>query len=65
MMNLFKLKEQSLLDVKNFAPYAEGNAINNINLGIYIIPVNLTKFKDLEEIWISKQIKYVSLVVQI
>jgi hypothetical protein len=50
MMIRFKLKEQSRLDAKNFAPYVGGNVINNINLEIYIIPVNLTKFKDLEAI---------------
>jgi hypothetical protein len=50
MENNIKKYVQQLLDAKNFAPYADANVIKNTKMGICIILVNLTKFKDLGEI---------------
>jgi hypothetical protein len=49
MENNYKKYVQKLLDAKSFVPYADANVINT-KMGICIILVSLTKFKDLGEI---------------
>jgi hypothetical protein len=59
MESLLKTQDQKRLDAKNFAHCVDVNAIKIFMVTNLIINVNLTKFKDLEEILMSNLKKFV------